>query len=181
MAESNVFLLRNEKKKAKEGIGGNKYCSSLKKLLKNYPKMKKQVEFYEKQLTVNGLNKNNNGTQLPQIVYCGDKGYHDVYLRSKYIVQLLENAMEELQNFENGEMQCVVIEEMLINNVLRDDIEMVLEERGYPMSRANAYLVLNQALENISVLVWGYDVLKDDATEMLFASQFSDILSGAAA
>ena len=70
---------------------------------------------------------------------------------------------------------------MYINDILRDDLELVLEEKGVPMSKTTAYRVSAQALENMSVLIWGYEAIKDAETEKLFSSEFLNLVNNLAA
>ena len=173
----------------------NKYCNVLKVLLKNYNKMKKQIQIFETVLMQSGLSICEEGATIEQIArqiaeqiskqnvqMAKDATKLTVaYLKSKYILHILDDALNELQTFENGPIQRAVLEEIYINDTLRDDIEIVLEERGFPLSRATAYRILASALENLSVLIWGYEAIKCQETEELFSQEFLTLLDTLAA
>lgn len=181
--------------KAKKNGEKNKYCNVLKVLLKNYNKMKKQIQIFETLLIQSGLSVYEEGATIEQIarqiakqiskqnmqMANGAMELTVAYLKNKYILRILDDALKELQTFENGPIQCAVLEELYINDTLRDDIEIVLEERGFPLSRATAYRILASALENLSVLIWGYEAIKCQETEELFSQEFLTLLDNLAA
>lgn len=157
--------------------------------------MKKQVQMFEKLLMQSGSTIYKSGATIGEIAQQITEQMSKqnlqmmkdatklavAYLKSKYILNILDNALEELQTFDNGQIQYAVIEEIYINDILRDDIEIVLEKRGFPLSRATAYRILTSALENLSVLIWGYEAIKRQETEELFSQEFLTLLDKLAA
>lgn len=207
MEKNNVFTFSNMQQKAiitsndksicqSKQSGLDKYASSVKKMLKNYTKMERQTKSCERRIlqfastwnialdakTLQTLSMKGIAEKIADIPLSGKIiELHCAYLKSRYILQLLDDALEDLQTFEDGDMQCAVLTEMCINNVLRDDLEFVLEESGFPMSKTTAYRVLTQALENMAVLIWGYEAIEDETTEELFSSEFLNLVNDLAA
>lgn len=210
MAKNSLFVLadvRQEKELKAEQydksnqLGTNKYCLSVKRILKNYRRMKKQTEKFEglimqcsaasddfdlktlQTAPAEEIAKRIKNSSISSVVQ-STKSFSELqaaYLKSKYLLQLVDDALEELETFENGDMQLAVLTEMYINDILRDDLELVLEEKGFPMSKTTAYRVSAQALENMSVLIWGYEAIKDAETEKLFSSEFLNLVNNLAA
>lgn len=210
MVKNSLFVLadvRQEKELQSEQcdksnqFGTSKYCISVKRILRNYRKMKKQTEKFEDLImqcsaASDGLDlktlqtapaaeiaKKIKGSSFSSVLPNTKKfsELQTAYLKSKYLLQIVDDALEELETFENGDMQLAVLTEMYINDVLRDDLEIVLEEQGFPMSKTTAYRVSAQALENMSVLIWGYEAIKDAETEKLFSSEFLNLVNNLAA
>lgn len=210
MAKNSLFVLadvRQEKELQAEQydesnqLGTNKYCLSVKRILKNYRRMKKQTEKFEglmmqysaasddfdlktlQTALAEEIAKRIKNSSISSVVQ-STKSFPELqaaYLKSKYLLQLVDDALEELETFENGDMQLAVLTEMYINDILRDDLELVLEEKGFPMSKTTAYRVSAQALENMSVLIWGYEAIKDAETEKLFSREFLNLVNNLAA
>jgi hypothetical protein len=88
------------------------------------------------------------------------------YLKTKYMVELIDNALEALKEY-HGDIQYEVVIQLGILGVKMDDIESVMAKKGCNMSASTAYREFVKGVTNFAVLLWGYEAIKNERTEEL--------------
>lgn len=175
--------------KAKKEKG--KYYKSTKKLLENYVNLKIQISSFEEvlkdrykktfeeakiedmtaeEIAEMMITKNELTRSEVKLLECRRS-----YLRSKYMVQLIDNALEELKSRDNGMTQYEIINAIIFNGVRMDDIEDYMTEKGCPVATSTAYRMMSQGISTLSVLLWGYKAIADELTEELINPEIQNL------
>lgn len=181
------FNTGGKSKKSEKGI----YYQSTKKLLENYENLKAQIKSFEEILTqrykktfvdvsINDMSaeeiaelmttKSELTRSEVKLLECRRS-----YLRSKYMIQLIDSALEELKTRENGLTQYELIKAFIFNEIHMDDIEDYMTSKGRPMSASTAYRMLVQGISTLSVLLWGYKAIADDLTDELINPELQSL------
>ncbi len=174
-------------KKSEKGV----YYQSTKKLLENYENLKVQIKSFEEILTqrykktfvdvsINDMSaeeiaelmttKSELTRSEVKLLECRRS-----YLRSKYMIQLIDSALEELKTRENGLTQYELIKAFIFSEIHMDDIEDYMASKGRPMSSSTAYRMLVQGISTLSVLLWGYKAIADDLTDELINPELQSL------
>lgn len=168
-----------------------KYYKSTKKLLENYVNLKIQISSFEEvlkdrykktfeeakiedmtaeEIAEMMITKNELTRSEVKLLECRRS-----YLRSKYMVQLIDNALEELKSRDNGMAQYEIINAIIFNGVRMDDIEDYMTEKGCPVATSTAYRMMSQGISTLSVLLWGYKAIADELTEELINPEIQNL------
>lgn len=168
-----------------------KYYKSTKKLLENYVNLKIQISSFEEvlrdrykktfeeakiedmtaeEIAEMMITKNELTRSEVKLLECRRS-----YLRSKYMVQLIDNALEELKSRDNGMAQYEIINAIIFNGVKMDDIEDYMTEKGCPVATSTAYRMMSQGISTLSVLLWGYKAIADELTEELINPEIQNL------
>lgn len=168
-----------------------KYYKSTKKLLENYVNLKIQISSFEEvlkdrykktfeeakiedmtaeEIAEMMITKNELTRSEVKLLECRRS-----YLRSKYMVQLIDNALEELKSRDNGMTQYEIINAIIFNGVRMDDIEDYMTEKGCPVATSTAYRMMSQGISTLSVLLWGYKAIADELTEELINPEIQNL------
>lgn len=168
-----------------------KYYKSTKKLLENYVNLKIQISSFEEvlkdrykktfeeakiedmtaeEIAEMMITKSELTRSEVKLLECRRS-----YLRSKYMVQLIDNALEELKLRDNGMAQYEIINAIIFNGVKMDDIEDYMAEKGCPVATSTAYRMMSQGISTLSVLLWGYKAIADELTEELINPEIQNL------
>ena len=168
-----------------------KYYKSTKKLLENYVNLKIQISSFEEvlkdrykktfeeakiedmtaeEIAEMMITKSELTRSEVKLLECRRS-----YLRSKYMVQLIDNALEELKSRDNGMAQYEIINAIIFNGVKMDDIDAYMAEKGCPVATSTAYRMMSQGISTLSVLLWGYKAIADELTEELINPEIQNL------
>lgn len=174
-------------KKTDRGI----YYKNTKKLLENYENLKCQIHSFEEVLAqrykktfVNINIEEMSAEEVAELMTTKSELTRSEvkllecrrsYLKSKYMLQLIDSALEELKTRENGLLQYELIKAFLFEGVHMDDIEEYMSDRGRPMSATTAYRTLVQGISTLSILLWGYKAIADEITDELISPEIQNL------
>lgn len=181
------FNTGGKSKKSEKGA----YYQSTKKLLENYENLKTQIKSFEEILTqrykktfVDVSIDNMSAEEIAELMTTKSELTRSEvkllecrrsYLRSKYMIQLIDSALEELKTRENGLTQYELIKAFIFSGIHMDDIEDYMASKGRPMSASTAYRLLVQGISTLSVLLWGYKAIADDVTDELINPEIQSL------
>lgn len=168
-----------------------KYYLSTKKLLDNYENIKMQVKSFEaivkkryEKVFVNVDINDLSAEEIAEMMTTKEEFTRSevkllecrrTYLKSKYLLELIDAALEELKTREGGLLQYEIVKEMSIHGIKMEYMEEYMMSKGRPMSASTIYRAYVQGISNLSVLLWGYKAIANDLTDELYSKRMQDL------
>lgn len=168
----------------------SKIFKDAKKLLNNYILLCRQIESVEKIITeryqevfIDGNIDTMTAEEIAEMMTTKSEFTHSEvkllemrrsYLRTKYMVQLIDEALENLKD-RYGDIQYEVVIQLGVLGVKLDDIEEVMANKGCHISYSTCYREFVKGVTNFAVLLWGYEAIKNEITEMIINSPQASI------
>lgn len=168
-----------------------KYYQNTKRLLDNYDNISLQVKSFEaivkkryKKSFVDVKIEELSAEEIAEMMTTKDEFTRSevkllecrrTYLKSKYLLELIDAALEELKTREGGAMQYEIIKAMSIHGIKLDEMEEYMMSKGRPMSASTIYRAYVQGISTMSVLLWGYKAIATDITDELYNKRMQDL------
>lgn len=168
-----------------------KYYQNTKRLLDNYDNISLQVKSFEailkkryKKAFVDVKIEELSAEEIAEMMTTKDEFTRSevkllecrrTYLKSKYLLELIDAALEELKTREGGAMQYEIIKAMSIHGIKLDEMEEYMMSKGRPMSASTIYRAYVQGISTMSVLLWGYKAIATDITDELYNKRMQDL------